>query len=58
MALATFITYWALNLLQRFRYGGGRHLYDIPPSMYYGYFWVSLCHQQLQHPAIKPWILY
>ncbi|KAI4144490.1 MAG: hypothetical protein L6R39_004159 [Caloplaca ligustica] len=42
MALATFITYWALNLLQRFRYGGGRHLYDIPPSMYYGYFWVGV----------------
>lgn len=34
MALITFIVYWALNLLQRFEYGGGRHLYDIPPSMY------------------------
>ncbi|KAL8919435.1 MAG: hypothetical protein Q9208_006813 [Pyrenodesmia sp. 3 TL-2023] len=42
MALLTFIAYWALNLLQRFEYGGGRHLYDIPPSMYYGYFWTAV----------------
>ncbi|KAI4274214.1 MAG: hypothetical protein LQ337_004093 [Flavoplaca oasis] len=42
MALVTFIIYWALNLLQRFEYGGGRHLYDIHPSMYYGYFWTGV----------------
>ncbi|KAL8852979.1 MAG: hypothetical protein Q9221_002127 [Calogaya cf. arnoldii] len=42
MGLVTFIVYWALNLLQRFNYGGGRHLYDIPPSMYYGYFWTGV----------------
>ncbi|KAI4268477.1 MAG: hypothetical protein L6R38_007832, partial [Xanthoria sp. 2 TBL-2021] len=42
IALITFIVYWALNLLQRFEYGGGRHLYDIPPSMYYGYFWTGV----------------
>ncbi|KAL8855929.1 MAG: hypothetical protein Q9178_007443 [Gyalolechia marmorata] len=42
MALVTFILYWALNLHQRFDFGGGRHLYDIPPSMYYGYFWISV----------------
>ena len=41
MALITFIVFWIMNLLQRFDYGGGRHLYDIEPSMYYGYFWVS-----------------
>ncbi|KAL8747096.1 MAG: hypothetical protein Q9184_007649 [Pyrenodesmia sp. 2 TL-2023] len=42
MALVTFIIYWALNLLQRFEYGGGRHLYDVHPSMYYGYFWTGV----------------
>ena len=57
MALVTFIIYWALNLLQRFEYGGGRHLYDIHPSMYYGYFWVSLCSQALRRRAVNRWIL-
>ncbi|KAI4129508.1 MAG: hypothetical protein LQ341_006563, partial [Variospora aurantia] len=42
VALLTFIAFCALNLLQRFQYGGGRHLYDIPPSMYYGYFWTGV----------------
>ncbi|KAL8914329.1 MAG: hypothetical protein Q9171_001049 [Xanthocarpia ochracea] len=42
MALVTLILYWALNLHQRFDFGGGRHLYDIPPSMYYGYFWTGV----------------
>ncbi|KAL9017481.1 MAG: hypothetical protein Q9185_005194 [Variospora sp. 1 TL-2023] len=42
VALLTFIAFCALNLLQRFQYGGGRHLYDVPPSMYYGYFWTGV----------------
>lgn len=42
MALVTFIVFWALDIVQRCLYGGGRHLYDIPPPMFYGYFWVSI----------------
>ncbi|KAL8665980.1 MAG: hypothetical protein Q9168_007585 [Polycauliona sp. 1 TL-2023] len=47
MALITFIVFWIMNLLQRFDYGGGRHLYDIEPSMYYGYFWTGVVRSYL-----------
>ncbi|KAL8898907.1 MAG: hypothetical protein Q9207_006467 [Kuettlingeria erythrocarpa] len=47
LAWVVFVVYCALEMIQRCHYGGGRHLYDIPPSMYYGYFWTGVVRSYL-----------
>ncbi|KAL9001624.1 MAG: hypothetical protein Q9188_005403 [Gyalolechia gomerana] len=47
VALLFFITYAALNFVQRFHYGGGRHSWDLPPEMYNGYLTISAINSYL-----------
>ncbi|KAL9019834.1 MAG: hypothetical protein Q9185_002883 [Variospora sp. 1 TL-2023] len=37
VSLLGFIVFVSLDFVQRFQYGGGRQIWDLPPSMYNGY---------------------
>ncbi|KAL8947780.1 MAG: hypothetical protein Q9222_005978 [Ikaeria aurantiellina] len=46
-SLATFIAFVAFDFVQRFQYCGGRHIYDLPPSCYNGFFWTGVADSYL-----------